>query len=184
MVDVSGTMSSECKITCGVPQSSILGPLLFLIYVNDMPAAVKCKLMLFADDSALLVSGNVASEIETVLSAELAAEQEWLFKLSLHLGKTESILFASKGRLQKHNSIQVRCGGNDIESKKDVTNLGVTLDLSLSGDNIVNKNVTKCSNKVKFLYRNARNFDKKTKKLLVSALIQCHFDYACASWYS
>ena len=186
VVDVSGTMSSECNITCGVPQGSILGPLLFLIYVNDMPAAVKCKLMLYADDSALLVSGKVVSEIETVLSAELAAVQEWLIdnKLSLHLGKTESILFASKGRLQKHNSIQVRCGGNDIESKQDVTYLGVTLDQSLSGENIVNKTVTKCSNKVKFLYRNARNFDKKTKKLLVSALIQCHFDYACTSWYS
>ena len=48
----------------------------------------------------------------------------------------------------------------------------------------MNKTVTKCSNKVKFLYRNARNFDRKTKKLLVSALIQCHFDYACTSWYS
>ena len=179
MVDVSGTMSSECNITCGVPQGSILGPLLFLIYVNDMPAAVKCKLMLYADDSALLISGNVVSEIETVLSAELAAVQKWLIdnKLSLHLGKTESILFASKGRLQKHNAIQVRCGGNDIESKQDVTYLGITLDQSLSGDNIVNKTVTKCSNKVKFLYRNAR-------KLLVSALIQCHFDYSCMSWHS
>ena len=102
MVDVSGTMSSECNITCGVPQGSILGLLLFLIYVNDMPASVKCKLMLYADDSALLVSGNGVSEIETVLSAELAAVQEWLIdnKLSLHLGKTESILFASNGRLQ------------------------------------------------------------------------------------
>ena len=61
VVDVSGTMSSECNITCGVPQGSILGPLLFLIYVIVMPAAVKCKLMLYADDSALLVSGNVVS---------------------------------------------------------------------------------------------------------------------------
>ena len=58
VVDVSGAMSSECNITCGVPQGSILGPLLFLIYVNDMPAAVKGKLMPYADDSALLVSGK------------------------------------------------------------------------------------------------------------------------------
>ena len=78
MVDVSGIMSSKYNITCGVPQGSILGPLLFLIYVNDMPVAVKCKLMLYADDSALLVSGNVVSEIETVLNAELVAVQEWL----------------------------------------------------------------------------------------------------------
>ena len=73
------------------------------------------------------------------------------------------MLFASKGRLQKHNSMQIRCGGNDIESKQDVTYLGVTLDQSLSGDNIVNTTVSKYSNKVKFLYRNARNFDKRPK---------------------
>ena len=76
-----------------------------------------------------------------------------------------------------------KCGGNDIESRQTVTYLGVTLDQSLSGDVIANKVVSKCTNKVKFLYRNAKQFDLKTKKLLVSALIQCQFDYACTSWY-
>ena len=72
------------------PQGSILGPLLFLIYVNDMKAAVQCKLMLYADDSALLVSGKDMSEIEETLSMELTSVSEWLTdnKLSLHLDKT------------------------------------------------------------------------------------------------
>ena len=68
-------------------------------------------------------------------------------------------------------------------SGQTVTYLGVTLDQSLSGDVIANKVVSKCTNKVKFLYRNAKQFDLKKKKLLVSALIQCQFDYACTSWY-
>ena len=55
LVAVSGTFSSEAEIECGVPQGSILGRLLFLIYVNDMSAAVKQKLLLYADDFALLV---------------------------------------------------------------------------------------------------------------------------------
>ena len=186
VVDVDGTLSDAKGITCGVPQGSILGPLLFLIYVNDMSAAVKCKLLLYADDSALMVSGKDISVIEETLSVELESVSEWLTenKLSLHLGKTESILFASKQRLHKHDSIKVSCGGNDIESKSQVTYLGVTLDQSLSGDSIASKLLTKSSNKLKFLYRNTRNFDLKTKKLLVSALIQCHFDYACSSWYT
>ena len=50
LVDVSGTMSNLEKINCGMPQGSILGPLLFLIYVNDMEMAVQCRLLLYADD--------------------------------------------------------------------------------------------------------------------------------------
>ena len=56
LVDVSGTFSSQANISCGVPQGSVLGPLLFLIYVNDMSAVVKHKLLLYADDAAILVS--------------------------------------------------------------------------------------------------------------------------------
>ena len=68
----------------------MLGPLLFLIYVNNMKAAVKCKLLLYADDSALLASSSDVSKIEDVLSRELESVSEWLVenRLSLHLGKT------------------------------------------------------------------------------------------------
>ena len=50
IVQIGDTHSDSCSIKCGVPQGSILGPLLFLIYVNDMRAAVSCKLLLYADD--------------------------------------------------------------------------------------------------------------------------------------
>ena len=59
-VEISGVSSEFRSVTCGVPQGSILGPLLFLINVNDMKAAVKCKLLLYADDSALLASSSDA----------------------------------------------------------------------------------------------------------------------------
>ena len=58
LVEVDGTRSETRNVTCGVPQGSILGPLLFLIYVNEMENAVNCKLLLYADDSCLLVSGK------------------------------------------------------------------------------------------------------------------------------
>ena len=71
---------------------------MFLIYVNDVPSAVRCKLLLYADDSALIVSGTNTEEIQNILSSELESIREWLIdnQLSLHLGKTESILFGSK----------------------------------------------------------------------------------------
>ena len=76
------------------------------------------------------------------------------------------------------------CNGNDIVSKQQVTYLGLILDQSISGYTIAEKVVLQCSNKVKFLVRNANKFNVKTKQLLVSTLIECHFDYGCSSWYS
>jgi len=58
IVNVNGTKWEPSKITCGMSQGSILGPLLLLLYVNDMEDAVNCKLLLYVDDSALLVSGK------------------------------------------------------------------------------------------------------------------------------
>ena len=101
LVDVAGTFSSQTNIVCDVPQGSILGPILFLIYVNDMTAVVKHKLLLYADDSAILVHGKHIHEVESLLSSELETVSDWLIcnKLSLHLGKTESVLFGSKHKL-------------------------------------------------------------------------------------
>ena len=102
-VDIKGTLSDQGEVTCGVPQGSILGPLLFLIYVNDMESAVDCDLLLYADDSALLIRGKNIIDIEQKLSEELAKLNVWLIdnKLSLHLGKTESLLFASNRKLKQ-----------------------------------------------------------------------------------
>ena len=185
-VEIGGTISKPATITCGVPQGSILGPLLFLIYVNDVPSAVRCKLLLYADDSALIVSGTNTEEIQNRLSSELESIREWLIdnKLSLHLGKTESILFGSKRKLQQNNSIQVQCAGNTLTCHTHVKYLGVELDQSLTGDGVAEKIISKSNAKLKFLYRQTRNVNLETKKLLTSALIQCHFDYASSSWYS
>ena len=106
LVDIGGTLSPFRHVTCGVPQGSILGPLLFLVYVNDMCSAVNCKLLLHADDSALIVPGKDVKEIELKLTKELESISNWLIdnKLSLHLGKTESILFGTKKKLQSTSS--------------------------------------------------------------------------------
>lgn len=57
MVEVAGTLSTSANITSGVPQGSVLDPLLFLLFVNDITLSVACKLILFADDPALIVRG-------------------------------------------------------------------------------------------------------------------------------
>ena len=151
-----------------------------------MKAAVKCKLLLYADDSVLLVSGKVVLEIERILGVELGTVNEWLCenRLLLHLGKTQSILFGSKKRISKCSELHVTCNGSVIGSESEVTYLRAILDQTLSGASTARSIITKSTNKLKFLYRNARSLDSKSKAVLTSALIQCHFDYASAIWYS
>ena len=73
-VSVNGSVSSSESVTCGKPQGSILGALLFTIYANDMVRSVNCDLYLYADDSALLVSGKKVSQIEAAF--------EWKYDIS------------------------------------------------------------------------------------------------------
>ena len=166
-------------------QGSILGPLLFLIYVNDMESAVKCKLILYADDSALLVSGKDVQVIQETLGKELCALSSWLVdnKLSLHLCKTESILFGSCKKICNSPSLDIKCGDTKISSKKSVRYLGVDLEQTLNGKLILKNILKKENSRLKFLRRQGKCLNLASKRLLSSALIQCHMDYACSSWY-
>ena len=100
-------LSDFGKVSCGVPQGSILCSLLFLIYVNNMPQAVKSNLFLYADDSCLMYQHRDVNEIEKQLNKDFGNVWDWFVdnKLSIHFGeyKTKSILFASK-----HN-IKIKC---------------------------------------------------------------------------
>ena len=89
-VEIDGTISKPATVTCGVQQGSIIGFLLFLIYryINDIPSAVHCKVLLYPNDSALIVSDNNAQQIQDRLSSELESVREWLTDNKyLHLGK-------------------------------------------------------------------------------------------------
>ena len=185
IVVANETSSEPGIVSCGVPQGSILGPLLFLCYVNDMAISVKCKLLLYADDSALIVSGSNPQSIADTLSKELESCRQWLMdnKLSLHLGKTESILFGSKRKLRKVESFDVKCGNETIKHVNNVKYLGVQIDNDLSGNSIVKDIVKKVNLRLRFLYRYKDLLNNGSRKTLCSALIQCLFDYTCSSWY-
>ena len=92
------------RILCGVPPGSTLGPLLFLIYANNMPQAVNSNLFLYADDSCLIFQHKDVEEIKKVLDNEFENISNWFVdnKLSIHFGedKTKSILFANQSKIK------------------------------------------------------------------------------------
>ncbi len=147
--------------------------------------AVNCKLILYADDSILLVSHKDPKVIENKLSTELQSVNNWLIenKLTCHPGKCETMLFGSKRKIKQISDFSVNFNGTSITSSSNVKYLGSMLDPSLSGHDNVMSIVKKSNGKLKFLYRNQQHLNTSTRKTLSSALIQGHMDYAAVSWY-
>ena len=102
---VNGISSDMMKITCGVPQGSTLGPLLFIIYTNDLPKATKLQVKLFADDTNLTASHHSENLLEKFVNSELQKISYWMKinKLSINYNKTEHIMITNKRRRAKFN---------------------------------------------------------------------------------
>ena len=97
-VSVNGSNPNLLSITCGVPQGSVLGPLLFLVYINDLPnASKKLTFYLFADDTNIYCESKYLSNLTKVVNKELRLVKKWLHanKLSLNIDKTNYIIFHS-----------------------------------------------------------------------------------------
>ena len=102
-------MSSERFIECGVPQGSILGPLLFLLYINDLPQCLKnTRPRLFADDTNLTASSHSIADIEIAANSDLENLRHWLVanKLSLNVAKTEFMFIGSPQMLRNVSNYQ------------------------------------------------------------------------------
>ena len=132
-VTYNGVSSSVKTVKCGVPQGSILGPLLFLIYINDLVSVCShCFPILFADDTNLFASGNDLPSISELLSKELAELSLWLKvnRLSLNLKKTQYMIFTRKKSISE--KINIKIDNQNISETKSSKFLGVYIDNSLN----------------------------------------------------
>ena len=156
-ISVQGKYSCIKKIDCGVPQGPTLGPLLFLLYVNDVKQAVDCDLFLYADDSCLVYQHKDVKEIERNLNKNFSNVCDWFVdnKLSIHFGedKTKCILFGTKHRLNKVSSLNIKYGEIHLKHYHTVTYLGCSFDETLSGVSMALKVINKINSRLRFLYR-------------------------------
>ena len=139
-VSVGNCYSDPSNITCGVAQGSILGPLLFLIYVNDMAHAVTSNLFLYADDSCLIFQGKDVIEIEKQLTGDFTNISESFVdnRFSIHFGEdmTKSILFASTHKIKKVPKLKINYKNILIKQHSKVIYLGCILDETMSGESM------------------------------------------------
>ena len=128
LVNVGNNFSQPASVSCGVPQGSILGPLLFLIYVNDMSKAVKYDLFLYADDTGFVCKHKDINKIENQLNEDFSNICDWFVdnKLSIHFveDKTKSILFASKFKRKNIIKRHIKYGNIQIKQHSEVKYLG------------------------------------------------------------
>jgi hypothetical protein len=152
--------------------------------VNDMQSSLTCRLALYADDSALVASGKDVAVIGRFLSAELERCGKWLIdnRLSLHLGKTEAILFGTRRKISKSDDFVVMCGDSPVVRVSSIKYLGVHLDAELSFGSHVGSILNKCSSRLAFLYRQAGVLSGQSRRTLCSALIQPYMFYCCSAW--
>ena len=187
-VYINGKQSDIGRISHGVPQGSILGPLLFSIYINDMPLhisdpSVTCSL--FADDGAIDTSSSQVSTINKSLQTSLNEISEWCATNSMvpNPSKTECMLIATRQKHQLHpDPLQLVFNSQPIIQVSEHKHLGVILDNKLDWHaHIENVNKTLCSNL--YLMSKVRLFtEQPTRKLFYHAYIQPHLDYASTVW--
>ena len=140
----NGESSSLQTISCGVPQGSVLGPLLFLLYVNDIPnISSKLIFYLFADDTNIYFECDDLQQLEETINFELRQLKVWLNvnRLALNVKKTNFVIFRTPNKPMNHN-VTLKFGKKAIIQKDYVKYLGINLDKHLNWDKHV-KEITK-----------------------------------------
>ena len=156
--NVNGRLSTPRTITCGVPQGSILGPLLFLMYINDLPNCLReASPRMFADDTNITLTAKTLTELKLALTPELSNLNCWLRanRLSLNVAKTELMIIGSRQRLNTQcYEVDIRIDDEMIKRVDRTKSLGLTIDDRLSWSNHVDEICRKVSSAIGALKRN------------------------------
>ena len=185
VVAMDNELSDLCGISTGVPQGSILGPLLFVLLMNDLPDHInKCSVLMYADDTVLFYSSRDVQDIESVLTSDLGLVSLWLRdnSLFLHKDKTESVLFGTGARLANVSSFDVSINGHLIKRKMHFTYLGVVLDETLSFNEHVKHVLSKAGKRLGMLGRIRDNLSMNTANTIYKSFILPVLDYCDTVW--
>ena len=181
-VKVNNDESPPAPVISGIPQGSVLGPLLFVIYINDLPDTVNSFVYLLADDTKLMrkiKSEEDAKALQRDLDELEAWSNKWLLRFNpdkchvLTIGKFENIRYTERYRLY----------GNELEHVFEEKDLGVHIDSELKFDEHVSIKVNKANAMVGLIRRSFSFLDGELFKTLFTSFVRPHLEYAQAVWH-
>ena len=180
----NGYESERGRVECGVPQGSVLGPLFFIVYVNDMVRVSKeLELVLFADDTNIFVKGKNPQDLFAKVNKGLLELSKWFRcnKLTLNLKKTEYVYFGGQGgRVVPPGGIQI--GGEQIRRVEGARFLGEWVDEGLRWTGHIEKVRGKVGRLVGVLGRTRAVLGGKQIHMLYNALVVPHLQYCLTVW--
>ena len=189
-VSINGTNSENSKILCGVPQGSVLGPLLFLLFINDLPKATDFFTLLFADDTTFQLSGPDIDFLFERANAELQKASVWFNsnKLTLNVKKTKFMLFSEKNQKIKLKDKKLYIGQQTIEQvgsnckERYFKFVGHVIDDQLTWEGHI-EHISKKLASSNFALNSTKNFiPLKIRKNVYYSLFDSHLNYANLLW--
>ena len=187
MVSFRGTLSGQKQLCCGVPQGSFFGPVLYLVYANDISNGVQySSIIQYADDTTLYLSGSSFEEVISNVNRDLYNLTDWMKanKLAISASKTQVIVFSKNSLHRTPNFPKVKIVEDILGYQDTVRLLGIFLDSGLTWKAHIDNVSLKISRSLYALNRMKHFFSIIVLKAVYFGLVHCHLTYGISLWGS
>lgn len=183
-VTIGGSVSTKMPIIYGVPQGSILGPLLFIIYINDLPNIYKlAKFILYADDANIIITGKDVNDIKSKVDELATALTSWVDcnGLKLNLDKTNYMIF-SNNRLHSEHDYNIKIANRYIKRTDSTKFLGVIINEKLNWNQHIAAIKQKMSRHIGIMYKLKGIIPLSARLSIYHSFVQSHLNYCSLIW--
>ena len=176
-------MKQKHKVTSGIPQGSVLVPILFVIYINDMPECVDSTTYLFADDTKIFREIKSPND-EEKLQNDLDELQKWLLKFHPNKCKVLTVFNRKMDEKEAKNYHLYDNEGKEVklEQSDGEKDIGVLVDETISFSTHIQNQINKTNSIMGLIRRTYTYLDEQSFKYLFQALVRPHLEYAAAVW--